>query len=372
MNNEGVALPDGEVLESARVEPGAEGCRAEGGPSGNGPYEGGPSEGSSFGSSLAEGGPSDAPDAHGHPAAEHFDVAIIGAGPAGLAAGLYASRAGVSVAVFERAACGGQLAQTERVDNYPGFPSGAGGFELAWSMKEQAERFGARIVSEEVTDVYLDRKEKRLVTPFAAYSAESVIIATGARPRKLGLPLEDDLAGRGVSYCATCDGGFFRDRKVVVVGGGNTAVADALYLSRIASGVVLVHRRDSLRATAVYHDQLAAAENIKLELDSRVVSLNEGDGQLRSVDILRADGSIETISAHGLFVAIGTIPNTEFLHGAIALDEGGYIPTDARCATGIEGVFAAGDVRVKDLRQVVTAVADGAVCAEQAASFLSV
>ena len=304
--------------------------------------------------------------------AEVLDVAVIGAGPAGLAAALYAARAGLSVAVFERASAGGQLAQTERVDNYPGFPQGAGGFELAWSMKEQAERFGARIVSEEVTDVKLDGPVKTLVTPFASYRARAVIVATGARARKLGLAGEEALAGRGVSYCATCDGGFFRGKRVVVVGGGNTAVADALYLSRIASEVVLVHRRDKLRATAIYNGQLEAAENIRLALNANVTGLHERDGKLSAVDIASRDGSTETLEADGLFVAIGVVPNTEFLGGALALDEAGYIAADETGRTSAPGVLAAGDVRAKELRQVVTAVSDGAVCAERAASELSI
>ncbi len=304
--------------------------------------------------------------------AEVLDVAVIGAGPAGLAAALYAARAGLAVVVFERASAGGQLAQTERVDNYPGFPAGAGGFELAWSMKEQAERFGARIVSEEVTGVEFDGQVKTLVTPFGSYRARAVIVATGARARKLGLTGEEALVGRGVSYCATCDGGFFRGKRVVVVGGGNTAVADALYLSRIASQVVLVHRRDKLRATAVYNDQLKAAENISLVLEANVTCLRERDGKLSAVDIAGADGCAETLEADGLFVAIGTLPNTEFLGGALALDAAGYIVADETGRTSVAGVFAAGDVRAKELRQVVTAVSDGAVCAERAASELSI
>ncbi len=301
-----------------------------------------------------------------------LDVAVIGAGPAGLTAALYAARAGLAVAVFERTAPGGQLAQTERVDNYPGFSEGAGGFELAWSMKEQAERFGARIISEEVTEVSLAPERKALTTPFGAYQARSVIVASGARPRKLGLAGENELAGRGVSYCATCDGGFFRGKRVVVVGGGNTAVADALYLSRIASEVLLVHRRDRLRATAVYNEQLSAAQNVQLVLNANVMRLHEREGKLAAVDISHDDGAVETVDAEGLFVAIGTLPNSEFLSGALPLDAEGYIATDAACRTELAGVYAAGDVRAKELRQVVTAAADGAVCAEQAASELAI
>lgn len=327
--------------------------------------------------SANSGDPSDSADlaACDRPSEESaplFDVAVIGAGPAGLTAGLYASRAGLSVAVFERESVGGQLSRTDRIDNYPGFPEGRGGFDLAWSMKEQAERFGAQIISEDVVRLDLSAREKMLETPFAKYAARSVVIATGARPRKLGIPGEDELLGRGVSYCATCDGGFFRGKRVAVVGGGNTAVGDALYLSRIASEVVLIHRRDKLRATAIYHDQLASAGNIRLALASTVRSLHVKDEKLSSIDVEHCDGSLKTIPVDGLFIAIGADPNSEFLRDAVPLDAAGYIIADETGATGVDGVFAAGDVRAKRLRQVVTAVADGAVCAEHAADYLSI
>ena len=199
-----------------------------------------------------------------------LDVAVIGAGPAGLTAGLYAARAGLSVAIYERISPGGQLAQTERVENYPGFAEGADGFELAWAMKEQAEHFGAIIVSEEVTAVDFSGEVKTLTTPFGQHKARSVIVATGARPRKMGLAGEERLAGRGVSYCATCDGNFFRGKSVCVLGGGNTAAADAKYLARICEHVYLVHRRDTLRASAIDRERLSSLPNVQFVWNSRL------------------------------------------------------------------------------------------------------
>ncbi len=302
-----------------------------------------------------------------------YDLAIIGAGPAGLTAGLYAARAGLSVAVFERAAAGGQLAQTERIENYPGFPQGQGGFELAWSMKEQAERFGVNIVSEEVISVDLALPEKVIVTPFESYAAKAVVVASGARPRKLGLPQEAELSGHGVSYCATCDGGFFRDKTVAVVGGGNTAVADALYLSRLAKKVYLIHRRDTLRASAVYYSQIAASPNIEFIGSTTVESLHGSDGALCGISVAQVGlPELQYLEVDGLFVAVGTEPNTEFLNGQLALDDAGYIIAGETGETNLSQVYAAGDVRTKSLRQVVTAVSDGAQVAESAQAALSI
>lgn len=302
-----------------------------------------------------------------------LDIAVIGAGPAGLTAGLYAARAGMDVAVFERAAPGGQLAQTDQLENYPGFPEGTEGFALAFSMKQQADRFGVRSVGEEVTAVDLASDPKVLTTPFGAHEARAVIVATGARPRKLGIPEEEALAGRGVSYCATCDGNFFRGKTVAVVGGGNTAAADALYLARICEKVYLVHRRDRLRATAVYHQRLADLPNVEFVWNSAVTALSANEaGALAAATVRdKVTGQERELAIAGLFVAVGTLPNTEFLQGALATDEAGYIVTDENGATSVDGVWAAGDVRKKALRQVVTAVSDGAVCAEQAAEHLS-
>ena len=313
------------------------------------------------GDSAASGG-AVASEANG---GETFDVAVIGAGPAGLTAGLYAARAGLRTAVFEQLSPGGQLAQTERIENYPGFSEGAGGFELAWSMKEQAERFGVQIINEGVSSLDLALPVKQLRTPYGSYGARSVIVATGARPRKLGVPGEAQLTGRGVSYCATCDGSFFRGKTVMVVGGGNTAAADAIYLSRLAERVILVHRRDKLRATPVYHDSFMWSTEVR--------ALHGEEGKLVSAQVEHlSDGALETVPVDGVFVAVGTQPNTEFLAGALPLDAGGYIAASETGETPIPGVFAAGDVRAKALRQVVTAVSDGAVCAEQAANHVAI
>ncbi len=301
-----------------------------------------------------------------------IDVAIIGAGPAGLAAALYATRAGLEATLFERISFGGQLAQTEHLENYPGYVLSTSGFDLALAMHEQATSFGAQTVAEEVTSVDLAADPKKLVTPFGEYEARSVIVATGARPTHLGLEGEEELAGRGVSYCATCDGNFFRGRDVVVVGGGNTAAADAIYLSRICRKVYLVHRRDTLRATAIYHDRLRGLENIEFCWSSKVVKLLQSDGALSGVTIRdRLTDGLRDLDASAIFIAVGTTPNSEFLNGALETNQAGYIIADESGITSIPGVFAAGDVRTKALRQVVTAVADGAVCAEEAAAYLA-
>lgn len=301
-----------------------------------------------------------------------LDVAIIGAGPAGMTAALYASRAGLSVAMFERIMPGGQLAQTEHLENYPGYAQSTSGFELAMAMHSQAVAFGARLISEEILSVDFSGPVKRLETAFGSYGARSVIIATGARPTRLGLELEEELRGRGVSYCATCDGNFFRGVDVVVVGGGNTAAADVLYLSRICNKVYLVHRRDKLRATAIYHKRLEGLSNVEFVWDSEVQRLLAEDGILAGVRVRsKLTGEERDIEAQALFVAIGTTPNTEFLQGALELDSGGYVVADERCRTAIPGVYVAGDVRTKHLRQVVTAVSDGAVCAEEIVEFLA-
>lgn len=301
-----------------------------------------------------------------------IDVAVIGAGPAGLTAGLYAARAGIESVLFERISPGGQLAQTEHLENYPGFPDGTNGFELAFSMKQQADRFGVRHVGEEVTEVDFTQNPKVLKTAFGEYKANSVIIATGARPRKLGLELEDDLQGRGVSYCATCDGNFFRDKVVMVIGGGNTAAGDAIYLSRMCKKVYLVHRRDKLRATAIYHQRLEDLPNLEFVWNAVPRELVADEGKLAGVrlEILNT-GEQRDVPVDGLFVAVGTEPNTEFLGGALRLDETGYVVADESGRTEVPGVFVAGDVRTKFLHQVVTAVSDGAVCAEEAAEYLA-
>lgn len=305
---------------------------------------------------------------------EVLDVAIIGAGPAGLTAALYASRAGLDCAVFEMLSPGGQCAQTEHLENYPGYTRSTSGFELSMDMYEQALSFGARLISEEVTAVDLTAEPNRLTTPFGTYFAKTVIVATGAKAAQLGLPWEEELRGRGVSYCATCDGNFFRDKDVVVVGGGNTAAADVIYLARICRKVYMVHRRDKLRATAIYHQRLAELSNVEMCWDSVAEAfLTEDDARPRVAGLrihnVKTD-EVRDLPVSAVFIAVGMRPNTEFLGGALELDAGGYIVADGTGRTATADVFAAGDVRTKELRQVVTAVADGANCAESAADFL--
>lgn len=307
------------------------------------------------------------PTVHG----TEYDMAVIGSGPAGMTAGLYAARAGLNVVIFERIAPGGQLGDAEHIDNYPGFPEGMEGYELAEAMRQQCLRFGANEIGEEVMSVDLSSDLKRIETSFGEYHAHTVVIATGARPRRLGLALEEELQGKGVSYCATCDGNFFRDKEVMVTGGGNTAAMDAIYLARMCKKVYLVHRRDKLRATAVYHKSITELENVEPIWHAVPEKLIAQEGALAGVRIkyLKTD-EYEDIECSGLFIAVGTEPNTEFLGGALELDEAGYIVAGENCATSIPGVFVAGDVRTKTLRQVATAIADGAYAAEMAAEYL--
>lgn len=300
-----------------------------------------------------------------------YDIVIIGGGPAGYTAALYGARAGLRTLVLEKMMPGGQAAQTALIDNYPGFPDGVDGFQLGQDMKKGAERFGAKSKAAKVTGLELKENPKVVHTAGGDYLAKTVILATGAEPKLLGLEEETALTGKGVSYCAHCDGMFYRGKTVVVVGGGNTAVADALILSRLAEKVILVHRRDSLRATKVYHQQLLQAQNVQILWDSQVVGLSQ-DIMLTGVTVenLKTGEKIH-VPCNGLFVSIGRKPVTDLLVGQIALDEGGYIVAGEDCKTNIAGVFAAGDVRQKELRQVVTAVADGAVAAHQAEQFVN-
>ena len=304
-----------------------------------------------------------------------LDVAIIGAGPAGLTAALYATRAGLDCAMFEMLSPGGQCAQTEHLENYPGYTRSTSGFELSMDMYDQAISFGAKTISEQVTAVDFTAEPNKLTTPFGTYFAKTVIVATGATAAQLGLPREEELRGRGVSYCATCDGNFFRDRDVVVVGGGNTAAADVIYLARICRKVYLVHRRDKLSATAIYHQRLAELGNVEFCWGSVAEEFLTEDEARPHISGLRIRNqktdAVRDLPVSAVFIAVGTRPNTEFLGGALALDARGYIIADGTGRTATADVFAAGDVRTKELRQVVTAVADGANAAESAADFLN-
>ncbi len=299
------------------------------------------------------------------------DVAIIGAGPAGMTAGIYASRAGMKALVFEGLVVGGQTGVIKTIDNYPGFAEGIGGFELAWAMKQHAERFGTQIVSERVVSADLQASPKIITTDAGTYAAQAVIIATGARSRKLGIPQEDELIGCGVSYCATCDGNFFKGKHAVVYGSGDAALEDALYLANICARVTLVSRKAAFDAAAIHVDAVEAASNIETLMGHAVTALHEENGMLAALT-LRDVKTRETqrIDADALFVAIGNVPNSEVFAGQLELS-GEYVVAGEDCETSIAGVYAAGDVRTKKLRQVVTAVADGAVAAEAAAAYVS-
>ena len=297
-----------------------------------------------------------------------YDVIILGAGPAGLTAGIYAARGGLNAVIMESKAVGGQAALTAEIENYPGFES-VSGFELVSLIQAQCERLGVTFVYDNPVNVSLDGNIKSVETAYSGVlEARAVIIATGAMPRTLGLPRESALMGGGVSYCATCDGAFFKGKAVAVVGGGNTAAEDALYLEKFASSVTLIHRRDALRADAILAKRIAES-TVKVAWDSVVTQLN-GENKLSSVTLKNVKtGELSDLPVSGLFVAVGQTPATEGLKG-VELD-GGYIVTDEEMHTSLPGVFAAGDVRKKTLRQVVTATADGAIAAESAIKFLN-
>ena len=301
-----------------------------------------------------------------------YDTLIIGGGPAGYTAALYAARAGMNTAVLERMSPGGQMALTDIIDNYPGFHEGVDGIMLGMNMQMQAERFGAKTLYEDVLGVdFTDPAVKIIKTTSNTYSARTVIIATGANPRELGLPNERALTGKGVHYCAHCDGRFYKGKTVAVVGGGNSAVSDALYLYRVTDKVYVIHRRDSLRATKIYHEPLMKAENVEFLWDSAITEIIS-DGRVTGARVQSLkDGSEREISFSGLFVSIGRKPATDFLKGVLELDDYDYIVADESTRTSIPGVFAVGDVRTKALRQVVTAVADGATAIHYAEEFLS-
>ena len=300
-----------------------------------------------------------------------YDMIIIGGGPAGYTAALYAARAGLDVLVLERFSAGGQMALTHEIDNYPGFESGVDGFTLAEKMKAQAEKFGAKTKNAEVLAVEPEEKLKVVVTAKERYISKTVVLAMGANPRELGIQNERELVGRGVAYCASCDGMFFKGKTVVVVGGGDSAAVDTLLLSRIAEKVILVHRRDTLRATKIYYDSLINADNVEIRFNSVITELLHAD-KLTGVRIKNINsGEEKEISADGVFVSVGRKPATDFLKGAVALDEGGYVIAGEDTKTNVSGVFAVGDVRTKALRQIVTAVADGATAVHSAEEYLA-
>lgn len=299
-----------------------------------------------------------------------YDMIVIGGGPAGYTAALYAARSGLSVLVLEKLSAGGQMTNTEQIDNYPGFPEGIGGFELGERMQKGALRFGAENQFSEVKSVELSGQVKIVRTRKKEFQARTVVLAAGAYPRKTGVEGEDRFAGRGVAYCAACDGMFYKDKTVAVYGGGNSAVEDALLLSRICKKVYLIHRRDTLRATKVYQDALFGS-SVELVWNSRVTAFL-GDKHLTGVETEDTKtGEKRELSLDGIFVSIGRIPDTGLFEGQVDMDEAGYLIADETTRTNLPGVFAAGDVRTKQLRQVITAAADGAAAAWNAEQYLA-
>ena len=298
-----------------------------------------------------------------------YDIIVIGGGPAGYTAALYAARAGFRTLVVEKLFAGGQMTQTQQIDNYPGFPEGIDGIMLGMQMAEGARRFGVETVNEEVISVTLDRPVKTVTTTENSYEAPAVIIATGADHKHLGIDRESELTGKGVAYCAACDGMFYRNKVVAVVGGGNSAAADAAVLARVAKKVYLIHRRDSLRADRVYHQPLQDTENLEFIWNTQVTAL-EGAQRLEAIAVTDNSGNARRLEVDGLFVSVGRTPVTALFQQQLMLDEGGYIVADESTRTNLPGVFAVGDVRTKAVRQIVTATADGAVAAHHAEHYL--
>lgn len=300
-----------------------------------------------------------------------YDVVIIGGGPAGLAAGLYASRAALKTMLLERGMPGGQAATTDNIENYPGFPEGIPGPDLMMKMDEQARRFGLEVSFTDVLAVsQLSDGDFEIKTYDGVIGAKTVIIATGAQSKPLGVPGEDQYRGRGVSYCATCDGAFFQGKKVAVVGGGDSAVQEGIFLTRFAEKVYIIHRRNELRATKVLQEKAFANPKIEFVLDAVITDIL-GQDQVEAVKTKKiSTGEEHAIAVDGIFVYVGKEPSTELFKGFIDIDEWGYIVTDGRMQTSRRGVFAAGDVRQTPLRQVITAVADGAIAAVSAEQYL--
>ncbi len=299
-----------------------------------------------------------------------YDILIIGGGPCGYTAAIYAARSGLTAAVVEKLAPGGQMATTSQIENYPGFPDGVDGFTLGEQMQQQAEKAGAETIYAEVRKVDLAASPKVVETSEGVLEGKTVILATGANPRKLGIAQEDSLINRGISYCATCDGNFYKGKTVVVNGGGNTAVGDALYLAKLAGSVTLVHRRDALRAPARSVEKLEQS-GVKIQWNSVITAL-KADKKLTGVELRNVKtGEMQVIPADGLFVAIGRVPESGLFKGQVELDPSGYIVAGEDTKTSLPGVFAAGDVRTKTVRQIVTAVGDAAVAVHYAEDYLN-
>ena len=301
---------------------------------------------------------------------KRYEVIIIGGGPAGLTASLYTSRARLQTLLIQNALFGGQMTTTELIENYPGFPQGVTGDELSRLMEEQAKRFGLETINEEVVEVKLEGNLKEVRTYESSYFCEVLIICTGAEYRKLGVPGEKEFTGKGISYCATCDGAFFKDSQIFVVGGGDSALTEALFLTKFVKELTIIHRRDELRATKIYQERALANSKIKFLWNS-VVQEIKGDQIVRSVLVKNVKtGEVKEFATEGIFLFVGLIPRTQFLKGLINMDEEGYIITDDKCETSVKGIFAAGDCRKKLLRQIATAVGEGATAAFAAEKYL--
>ena len=290
-----------------------------------------------------------------------YDIIIVGAGPAGLTAAIYAKRAGKNVLVLEAKSYGGQIVNANSVENYPGIEK-ISGFDLATNMYNQAKEFGAEIKFETVTRI---QEDKTVITTENKYQAKAIILATGVENRRLNINKETEFVGKGVSYCATCDGNFYKNKVVAVVGGGNTALEDALYLSNIAKKVYLIHRREQFRGETTYIKEIKTKENIELILNANVKNIN-GENLLESIDIEDNKGNMKTVEVSGLFIAVGQAPRNEIFSNLITLDKYGYILSEDGVHTNIKGIYVAGDARVKQLRQLTTAVSDGSIAATMA------
>jgi len=302
--------------------------------------------------------------------ASYYDVIIIGGGPAGLTAGLYASRANLNSLLIEKGLVGGQISTAEKVDNYPGFPDGIDGFELTDLMHRQATKYGLKTIIAEVADVKPQKKQIVIKTTDGDYIARALIVASGSDRQKLGIPGEKEFTGKGVAYCATCDAAFFRDVPVVVIGGGNAAITEALHLTKFASKVTIIHRRDKLRASAVLQEKAFSEPKIGFIWDS-VVEEIEGEDTVKRIKLRQVKTDEKsTMEIAGVFVAVGLKPNTDYLKGILKLDAGGYVITDDKMGTNVPGIFAAGDARHNSARQAITAAGDGATAAFYAEKFL--
>ena len=299
------------------------------------------------------------------------DIAVIGAGPAGLTAAIYAARGKYDIVIIERAVVGGTALMIDNLENYPGFPEGTKGYDLAMKMEAQAKHFGAVFVNDDVAGISKENGGFKVTCSSNSYLAKAVIIASGSKPVKLGVPGEEKLIGKGISWCATCDGAFFRNQKIAVVGGGNSALHEAIYLTRFASDVYVIHRRNEFRASPYLQDRLKTNPKIHLVLES-VVERVEGDGKLEKIVIKNvSNGALSELQVSGLFEAVGNTPNTGFCRDFLKLDDKGYIITDDSLESSEPGIFAVGDVRTTKLRQVATAVGDGAYVAAGLERYLS-